>query len=192
MEMDMPINTLDAGDPGQIAQFIGVRGIYHIRRSAILYAELVGELAAQIGGVLNAVGAPVRMVQKDRADAVDAAFHGHQAAAPSHTGVHVRKIDVVLFEQFHDGVAAVLELIGERLIGLEDFGVVLHCFGEEAFIPLEKPDLCAGGAGVDGKDLIFFLFFHLTSPPVHERSSSQRCPRSRKQARLWNNRKRFL
>ena len=45
---------------------------------------------------------------------------------------------------------------------------------------------------VAGKDLIFFLFFHLTSPPVHERSSSQRCPRSRKQARLWNNRKRFL
>ena len=53
------------------------------------------KLAAELGGVLHAVGAAVGMVEDDVIDGVGAALEGQKAAAAADEGVDVRKGNIV-------------------------------------------------------------------------------------------------
>ena len=113
VEMDVPVNALDAGDTGQVAELVGVRGVHHKGGFPILCGKLVSQLAPQVGGMLHPVGPPAGMVQQGVPYPVDAPLHGHQPAAPAHKGVRGGKVDVVLFQQVGDGLPAVGELVAD-------------------------------------------------------------------------------
>ena len=157
MQVRVAVDALDAGHAGVVAELVGIGRVDDEGGLADLDGERVGELAAELRGVLDAVGAAVGMVEQDVVHLVGAAHHGEQAAAASDERVDGVERDAVLLEGLEDEVAAVGHLVGDALELGELGRLVGDVLGEHLGLTVEHADLGGGGAGVDDQDAVGLL-----------------------------------
>ena len=107
MEVDIPVNALDAGDSGAEGQLVGIGRIHHKAGLAVLPGKAVRQLGAQLGRVLHAVGTARGVVEKDVVHLVGASRKRQQAAAAPDEGVDAGEVHAVLPECGLDEAQAV-------------------------------------------------------------------------------------
>ena len=184
VQVHAAVHALHAGHAREVAELVGVGRVDHEGGLAAgRLRKLVGELRAELRGVLDAVGAVVGVAQHDLVHRVGAARRGEQAAAAPDEGVDAREVDAVGVEHLADGVAAVGHLLGDAAELRELVGGVRDVLGEDLGLPVEQAHLGGGGAGVDHEHAIVLLGHASPPAPGRARSSSRRCPRSRRRGR---------
>ena len=154
MQVRVAVDALDAGHAGVVAELVGIGRVDDEGGLADLDGERVGELAAELRGVLDAVGAAVGMVEQDVVHLVGTAHHGEQAAAASNERVDGVERDAVLLEDLEDQVAAVGHLVGDALELGELGRLVGDVLGEHLGLTIEHAYLGGGRARVDYHDAI--------------------------------------
>ena len=95
------------------------------------------DLAAELRGMLHAVGAATRMVEDGLIDGVGAAHERQQPAAAAHKRVDAEQVDAIFGKRLHDGRAPIWQLIGDAREGREVGGVMVDRLLEHGALALE-------------------------------------------------------
>ena len=158
-------DTLEQGMTGiarHISHLIDDHGVHDVGGDAQLVADLAGDQAAQVGGVLtlNADGAVRDHVV---VDGVGAAADGTQQTAAAADGGQGAGVDALLAQRAHDQIAAPVLLGGDGF----ELGNVLRTMAQglvkEQLLILIDTDLGGGGAGVDDENSVRHGGFLLSS-----------------------------
>ena len=149
-------DTLEQGVTGiarHISHLIDDHGVHDVGGDAQLVADLAGDQAAQVGGVLtlNADGAVRDHVV---VDGVGAAADGTQQTAAAADSGQGAGVDALLAQRAHDQIAAPVLLGGDGF----ELGNVLRTMAQglvkEQLLILIDTDLGGGGAGVDDENSV--------------------------------------
>ena len=84
MQVRIAVHALYAGHASEVAELVRVGWVDHECRLASLLCELIGELAAQLCGMLDAVGSTIGMVEHHVVDGIGATLERHQTTATAH------------------------------------------------------------------------------------------------------------
>ena len=155
-----------AGIAGHIAKLIHHRRIHNERGNADLIADLPGNQAAQIAGMLSG-NAFDTVFQQRIGGGIGAAVDGLDQTAAAADGVDGFQVDLMLFQCVHDQLLAPLLLIGNRGEFRDLLGRMTERFVKEHLFIVEKADLGGSGTGVDDKDSVshfLFLLLYGNSP----------------------------
>ena len=137
---------------GDLGHFIHAHGVHEEGGNTHHIAQLLGQIRAQIGGML-AIRRSLHIVHHLVVDGIGAAGDGTvQTAAAAHR-VKVLQLIASLGDGVQDGVLAVVRLVDDPLELIQLLGGVVNAQLIELLVLLEHSDLGAGGAGVDDKDL---------------------------------------
>ena len=150
MEVDIPVNALDAGDSGAEGQLIGIGRIHHKAGLAILLGEASCQLGSQLSRMLHTIGAPDGMIQQHIIDLIGAALHCQQTAASAHKGIHGGKVDSGFLQRCQNGLLPIGQLGGDTVELCQLGSLVSHIHGEQLFFALKAANLRGSGTGVDG------------------------------------------
>ena len=142
-----------AGVAGHIGQLIHHHGVHDVGGNTQLIADLAGDQAAQVGGVLalNTDGAVADQVV---VDGVGAAADGTQQAAAAADRRQGAGVEALLAQRPHHQIAAPVLLGGDGV----ELGNVLRTVAQglvkEQLLILIDTDLGGGGAGVDDENSV--------------------------------------
>ena len=151
-----------AGNAGLGGQFVNHHGVHDVAGHTQGIADLPGQDAAQVGGVL-ALDAGLQVSQQGVADGVGAAGNGLEQTAAADDDVQALGVAVFLFQEVQDDLLAEVFLVNDAGVFGNLLGGMTQRFLEQQGLVLEHANLGGGGAGVndqrfDGHD-IFSLSF---------------------------------
>lgn len=107
MQVHVAVDAAHAGHARLVAQLVGVGRVHHEGAASAPPGKGVGDLRAQLGRVLHAVGTARGVVEKDVVHLVGASRKRQQAAAAPDEGVDAGEVHVVLPECCLDEAQAV-------------------------------------------------------------------------------------
>ena len=150
-----------AGIAGHVGQLIHHHGVHDEGGDAQLVADLPGDDAAQVGGVLslNAHGA---VADQTVADGVGAAPDRSQQAAAAGDGGQGLHIEALILQGLHHQLAPPVLLGGDGVKLFEFLGAVAQSLVKEQVLVLIDADFGGRGARVDDQNSVR----HGNFPPV--------------------------
>ena len=139
-----------AGDLGVRGTFVNDARVGDIGAlEAEVHGDRVADEGAEVAGVL-ALDALDALLTHELVDTVGAALAGAGEAATAHDDGYFVVLDTMFVDHLHDGLLAIVELVGDLFILLNLFDGVLDVFGEDFGLTLIDRSFCRGSTGVDG------------------------------------------
>ena len=158
-----------AGIAGHVCHFIDDHRVDDVGGDAQLVADLAGDQAAQIGGVLS-LHADGAVLDHVVVDSVCTAANGAQQTAAAGDGGEGAGVEALLAQRLHYQVAAPVLLGGDSVELGDLLRTVAQGLVEEKLLILIHTDLGGGGAGIDYKNSVR----HVCFPPMLFCSAAQR------------------
>ena len=166
----LAVDTLQAGDAGNVDELIDIRRVDDERLAAVLLGKGAGKLCAQHGRVLDreaCVGVLIQLI----VDRVGAARAVDKAAAAPDESVYAFQRLARLGHCVQDHLFAVGDLVVDLGEFFQFLGVVGDVLAEHLVIADKHGDLGGGGTGVDRK---YFIFFHVILNSLRKDSAGSR------------------
>ena len=147
-----------AGIAGHVGQLVHHHGVDDVGGDAQRIADLAGDDAAQIGGML-ALHADGAVVHQIVVDSVGAAADGTQQTAAAGNGRQGVDIEILLPQRLQHQLATPVLLGGDGVELGDILGAVTQGLVKQQSLVLIDTDLGGSGTGIDNKDLErHFLF----------------------------------
>ena len=157
MHVGFTVDSFDAAQPSNIFEFVYIRRIDQIGRFTRLFSKCADNLRSQNRRMFHQ---PSRraVFQNFVVDREDAARSGNQATGISGKCIHLRNIDLVLFQFGQDCFHAVRFLFGYARKAFQSFRIVLNIGLEQTFFAVKHGQLGGCGAGAQGKYLMSHVY----------------------------------
>ena len=169
----LAVDTLQAGDTGNVDELIDIRRVDDERLAAVLLGKGAGKLCAQHGRVLDreaCVGVLIQLI----VDRVGAARAVDKAAAAPNESIYAFQRLARLGHCVQDHLFAVGDLVVDLGEFFQFLGVVGDVLAEHLVITHEHGDLGGGRPRVNCKD---FIFFHVELSSLGKDNAGSRQPR---------------
>ena len=150
-----------AGIAGHVCHFIDDHRVDDVGGDAQLVADLAGDQAAQIGGVLS-LHADGAVLDHVVVDSVCTAANGAQQTAAAGDGGQGLHIEALILQGLHHQLAPPVLLGGDGVKLFEFLGAVAQGLVKEQVLVLIDADFGGRGAGVDDQNSVR----HGNFPPV--------------------------